>query len=238
MKTIIMSGGKAKPPGSGAATKCATSADDEDVFTTRADIQKEVRSVLEANHGMLTTDQIAIFQSLPYATAKQLVEVILNLVREASAVPLQPKPSPSRASTIVPCDDTFKKIISPCDPDFFVPFKDTFNGATIPEFWQHFRGCLLAAPNGQIGCAKCFVVGSVSTNGTSLLCPKRSQYGDAKKAQEQGCFFIIRSRVAELTAEKQDEVVIYNDAKMQKATKKTSEMAKEILALKRSKVDE
>ena len=236
-KIYSMSGGKAKM----GASKGATSVDDEDVFT-RADIQKEVRSVLAANHGMLTADQVEIFQSLSYATAKQLVEVILNLLREASAVPLQPKPSPSRASVITQCDETFKKIASPCDPDFFIPFKDTFKDSSIPEFWQHFRGHLLAAPNGHIGCASCSVEAVLSANGTSLLCPKRAQYGDAKKAQEQGCFFIIRSRVGELTVEKQDEVSAYNDAKNDvknsKGLKKTSELVKEILANKRAKSDE
>lgn len=228
-----MSGGKAKI----GASKGAAAVDDEDVFT-RADIQKEVRSVLAANHGMLTADQVEIFQSLSYATAKQLVEVILNLLREASAVPLQPKPSPSRASVITQCDDTFKKIASPCDPDFFIPFKDTFKDSSIPEFWQHFRGHLLAAPNGHIGCASCCVEAVLSANGTSLLCPKRAQYGDAKKAQEQGCFFIIRSRVGELTVEKQDEVSAYNDAKNSKSLKKTSELVKEIFANKRAKSDD
>jgi hypothetical protein len=163
-----MSGGRAKM----GASKAATSVDDEDVYT-RADIQKEVQSVLAANHGMLTADQVEIFQSLSFATAKQLVEVILNLLREASAVPLQPTPSPSRASVITQCDETFKKIASPCDPEFFIPFKDTFKDSSIPEFWQHFRGHLLAATNGHIGCASCSVEAVLSANGTSLASPTR-----------------------------------------------------------------
>ena len=82
--------------------------------------------------------------------------------------------------------------------------------------------------NGQIGCASCSVEAVLSANGSSLLRPKRSQYGDAKKAQEQGCFFIIRSRNGELTVEKQDDVLAYNDNKNSKGLKKTSEMAKEM----------
>jgi hypothetical protein len=80
----------------------------------------------------------------------------------------------------------------------------------------------------------------VSSNGTSLLCPKRSQFPDAKKAQEQGCFFILKIRVAEITAEKQEEVLAYNDSKSAKGSmvKKTSDIAKEILAIKRAKLDE
>jgi hypothetical protein len=79
---------------------------------------------------------------------------------------------PSRASVITQCDETFKKIASLCDPDFFIPFKDTFKDSSIPEFWQHFRGHLLAAPNGHIiGCASCSVEAVLSANGTiELLC--------------------------------------------------------------------
>lgn len=201
---------------------------------TRADILKEVRAVLDANH--FTPEQTDIFESLGYVNAQQLIAVVLNLVKEAS-VGSQTKPSPSRVSVAIPCDESFKTITSACDPEFFLPFKDTFKDTTIPEFWQHFRGPLLAAPNGQIGCASCSVVGCFSANGSSLLCPKRSQYGDAKKAQEQGCFFIIRSRIAEHTVEKQEEIQTYNDAKNSKGLKKTSALAKEILA-KRAKLDD
>ena len=124
--------------------------------------------------------------------------------------------------------------------NFFFPFKDSFKDVPIPQFWQHFRGPLLVSPEGHIECATCRVEAVVSSNGTSLLCPKRSQFPDARKAQEQGCFFILKIRVAEITAEKQDEVLAYNDSKSAKGSmvKKTSDIAKEILAIKRAKPDE
>ena len=53
-------------------------------------------------------------------------------------------------------------------------------------------------------------------------------------------FFILKIRVAEITAEKQDEVLAYNDSKSAKGSMvtKTSDIAKEILAIKRAKPDE
>lgn len=223
-----MSGGKAVPP----MSKRATS--DSDVIS-RAEILREVRAVLDSNH--FTPEQIDIFESLGYVSAQQLIAVVLNLVKEAS-VGSQLKPSPSRTSVIVTCNETFKKIMSPCDPDFFAPFRDTFKGVAIPEFWQHFRGPVLVSPEGHFGCAMCGVEAVVSSNGTSLLCPKRSQFPDAKKAQEQGCFFILKIRVAEITAEKQNDVLVYNHSKSANGTKKASDIAKEILATKRVKLDD
>jgi hypothetical protein len=126
-----------------------------------------------------------------------------------------------------------KLMSSPCDPEFFVPFKESFNESKIPEFWQHYRGNLLAAPDGRIGCAGCCVEAVVSTNGFSLVCPKRSQFESAKRAQEQGCFFILKARCAELTVTKQEDILLYNSSKCSKTVKKTSELAKEILATKR-----
>jgi hypothetical protein len=66
------------------------------------------------------------------------------------AVPLQLKPSPSRASVIVPCDDTFKKITSTCDPDF-LPSSRTratvqrfpnFGSTSVALFWLRKTGRL------------------------------------------------------------------------------------------------
>jgi hypothetical protein len=223
-----MSGGRPKPS---AATRAGVSSEDA-IAIFYADIEKEVKIVLEANQSFLNAEQSDIFHSLAYVNAQQLVALLLNLVKEASVVP-QPKPSPSRNSVIVPTDSSFKLMSSPCDPEFFVPFKESFNESKIPEFWQHFRGNLLAAPDGRIGCAGCCVEAVVSTNGYSLVCPKRSQFESAKRAQEQGCFFILKARCAELTVTKQEDILLYNSSKCSKTVKKTSELAKEILATKR-----
>jgi len=225
-----MSGSKPK-------ASAATKAGEDEIAISHADIQKEVKIVLEANQSFLNSEQVDIFKSLAFVNAQQLVTLLLNLVKEASVVPLPPKPSPSRTSAIVPTDSSFKLMSSPCDPDFFLPFKESFNESKIPEFWQHFRGNILAAPDGRIGCAACSVEAVVSTNGFSLLCPKRSQFESAKRAQDQGCLFILKTRCAELTVTKQEDILLYNASKCCKAVKKTSELAKEILATKR-KLDE
>jgi hypothetical protein len=225
-----MSGSKPK-----AATKAGACSEDA-IAISHADIEKEVKIVLDANQSFLNSEQVDIFNSLAFVNAQQLVALLLNLVKEASVVP-PPKPSPSRTSVIVPTDSSFKLMSSPCDPDFFVPFKESFNESKIPEFWQHFRGNILAAPDGRIGCAACCVEAVISTNGFSLLCPKRSQFESAKRAQDQGCLFILKTRSAELTVTKQEDILLYNSSKCCKAVKKTSDLAKEILATKR-KLDE
>ena len=201
----------------------------------------EIQIKLLANTGVLNADNAIIMESLGVADTKEIVDMFFNVLIEKQDLQIAlPKPSPSKASAVISCNENFKRIMSPCDPEFLFPFRDSFKGIPIPEFWQHFRGPLLVSPEGQFGCATCRVEAVVSSNGTSLLCPKRSQFPDAKKAQEQGCFFILKIRVAEITAEKQDEVLSYNDSKSAKGSmvKKTSDIAKEILAIKRAKLDE
>jgi hypothetical protein len=199
----------------------------------------EIQLKLQANHGVLNAENAIIIETLGVADTKDIIEMVFNLlIEKQNQQTAPPKPSPSRASVVIPCDESFKMIVSPCDPAFLFPFRDSFKEVPIPEFWQHFRGPLLVSPEGHFGCAMCRVEAVVSSNGTSLLCPKRSQFPDAKKAQEQGCFFILKVRVAEITAEKQDDVLAYNDAKSAKMVKKTSDIAKEILAAKRAKADE
>ena len=199
----------------------------------------EIQLKLQANHGALNAENAIIMESLGVADTKDIIDMFFNLLIEKQDQQTAiPKPSPSRASVVIPCDESFKRIMSPCDPEFLFPFRDSFKGVPIPEFWQHFRGPLLVSPEGRFGCAICRVEAVVSSNGTSLLCPKRSQFPDAKKAQEQGCFFILKVRVAEITADKQDDVLVYNDSKSAKVVKKTSDLAKEILAAKRAKSDE
>ena len=114
-----MSGSKPK-------ASAATKAGEDEIAISHADIQKEVKIVLEANQSFLNSEQVDIFKSLAFVNAQQLVALLLNLVKEASVVP-PPKPSPSRSSVIVPTDSSFKLMLSPCDPDFFVPFKESFN---------------------------------------------------------------------------------------------------------------
>ena len=211
-----MSSSKPKTP---AATKAGACFEDESAIT-HADIQKEVKVVLEANQSFLNSEQVDIFNSLAFANAQQLVALLLNLVKEAIVVPVPPKPSPSRSSVMVPTDSSFKLMSSPCDPDFFVPYKESFNESKIPKFWQHFRGNILAAPDGRIGCAACGVEAVVSTNGFSLLCPKRSQFESAKKAQDQGCLFILKARCADITVTKQEDILLYNASKCCKAAVK------------------
>ena len=204
-------------------------------------LSAEIQIKLLANTGVLNADNALIMDSLGLADPKDIVDMFFNVLIEKQDLQIAlPKPSPSKASAVISCNETFKRIMSPCDPEFFFPFKDSFKDVPIPQFWQHFRGPLLVSPEGQFGCATCRVEAVVSSNGTSLLCPKRSQFPDAKKAQEQGCFFILKIRVAEITAEKQDEVLAYNDSKSAKGSmvKKTSDIAKEILAIKRAKPDE
>ena len=204
-------------------------------------LSAEIQIKLLANIGVLNADNALIMESLGVADTKDVVEMFFNVLVEKQDLQIAvPKPSPSKASAVISCNENFKRIMSPCDPEFLFPFRDSFKGVPIPEFWQHFRGPLLVSPEGQFGCAMCRVEAVVSSNGTSLLCPKRSQFPDAKKAQEQGCFFILKIRVAEITAEKQDEVLAYNDSKSAKGSmvKKTSDIAKEILAIKRAKPDE
>ena len=202
-------------------------------------LSAEIQIKLLANTGVLNADNALIMESLGVADTKDIVDMFFNVLIEKQDLQIAlPKPSPSKASAVISCNETFKRIMSPCDPEFFFPFKDSFKDVPIPQFWQHFRGPLLVSPEGQFGCATCRVEAVVSSNGTSLLCPKRSQFPDAKKAQEQGCFFILKIRVAEITAEKQDEVLAYNDSKSAKVVKKTSDIAKEILAAKRVKPDE
>ena len=204
-------------------------------------LSAEIQIKLLANTGVLNADNALIMESLGLADPKDNVDMFFNVLIEKQDLQIAlPKPSPSKASAVISCNETFKRIMSPCDPEFFFPFKDSFKDVPIPQFWQHFRGPLLVSPEGQFGCATCRVEAVVSSNGTSLLCPKRSQFPDAKKAQEQGCFFILKIRVAEITAEKQDEVLAYNDSKSAKGSmvKKTSDIAKEILAIKRAKPDE
>jgi hypothetical protein len=199
----------------------------------------EIQLKLQANHGVLDAENAIIMESLGVGDTKDIIDMFFNLLIETQDQQIAPpKPSPSRASVVIPCDETFKRIMSPCDPEFLFLFRDSFKGVPIPEFWQHFRGPLLVSPEGQFGCAMCKVEAVVSSNGTSLLCPKRSQFPDAKKAQEQGCFFILKVRVAEITADKQDDILAYNDSKSAKVVKKTSDIAKEILAAKRVKPDE
>jgi hypothetical protein len=204
-------------------------------------LSAEIQIKLLANTGVLNADNALIMESLGVADTKDIVDMFFNVLIEKQDLQIAlPKPSPSKASAVISCNETFKRIMSPCDPEFFFPFKDSFKDVPIPQFWQHFRGPLLVSPEGQFGCATCRVEAVVSSNGTSLLCPKRSQFPDAKKAQEQGCFFILKIRVAEITAEKQDNVLEYNDSKSVKGSmvKKTSDIAKEILAIKRAKPDE
>ena len=204
-------------------------------------LSAEIQIKLLANIGVLNADNALIMESLGVADTKDVVEMFFNVLVEKQDLQIAvPKPSPSKASAVISCNENFKRIMSPCDPEFLFPFRDSFKGVPIPEFWQHFRGPLLVSPEGQFGCAMCRVEAVVSSNGTSLLCPKRSQFPDAKKAQEQGCFFILKIRVAEITAEKQDEVLSYNDSKSAKGSmvKKTSDIAKEILAIKRAKPDD
>jgi hypothetical protein len=201
----------------------------------------EIQIKLLANTGVLNSDNAIIMESLGVADAKEIVDMFFNVLIEKQDLQIAlPKPSPSKASAVISCNENFKRIMSPCDPEFLFPFRDSFKGVPIPEFWQHFRGPLLVSPEGQFGCATCKVEAVVSSNGTSLLCPKRSQFPDAKKAQEHGCFFILKIRVAEITAEKQDEILAYNDSKSAKGSivKKTSDIAKEILAIKRAKQDD
>jgi hypothetical protein len=198
----------------------------------------EIQIKLLANTGVLNADNALIMESLGVADTKEIVDMFFNVLIEKQDLQISvPKPSPSKASAVISCNENFKRIMSPCDPEFLFPFRDSFKGVPIPEFWQHFRGPLLVSPEGQFGCATCRVEAVVSSNGTSLLCPKRSQFPDAKKAQEQGCFFILKIRVAEITAEKQDDILAYNDCKSAKGSmvKKTSDIAKEILATKRAK---
>ena len=204
-------------------------------------LSAEIQIKLLANTGVLNADNALIMDSLGLADPKDIVDMFFNVLIEKQDLQIAlPKPSPSKASAVISCNENFKRIMSPCDPEFLFPFRDSFKGIPIPEFWQHFRGPLLVSPEGQFGCATCRVEAVVSSNVTSLLCPKRSQFPDAKKAQEQGCFFILKIRVAEITAEKQDEVLAYNDSKSAKGSmvKKTSDIAKEILAIKRAKPDE
>lgn len=204
-------------------------------------LSAEIQIKLLANIGVLHADNALIMESLGVADTKDVVEMFFNVLVEKQDLQIAvPKPSPSKSSAVISCNENFKRIMSPCDPEFLFPFRDSFKGVPIPEFWQHFRGPLLVSPEGQFGCAMCRVEAVVSSNGTSLLCPKRSQFPDAKKAQEQGCFFILKIRVAEITAEKQDEVLSYNDSKSAKGSmvKKTSDIAKEILAIKRAKPDD
>jgi hypothetical protein len=201
----------------------------------------EIQIKLLAHTGVLNADNAIIMESLGVADNKEIADMFFNVLIEKQDLQIAlPKPSPSKGSAVISCNETFKRIMSPCDPEFLFPFRDSFKGVPIPEFWQHFRGPLLVSPEGQIGCATCKVEAVVSSNGTSLLCPKRSQFPDAKKAQEQGCFFILKIRVAEITAEKQDEILAYNDSKSAKGSivKKTSDIAKEILAIKRAKQDD
>ena len=201
----------------------------------------EIQIKLLANTGVLNADNAIIMESLGVADTKDIVDMFFNVLIEKQDLQIAlPKPSPSKASAVISCNENFKRIMSPCDPEFLFPFRDSFKGIPIPEFWQHFRGPLLVSQEGQFGCATCRVEAVVSSNGTSLLCPKRSQFPDAKKAQEQGCFFILKIRVAEITAEKQDEILAYNDSKSAKGSivKKTSDIAKEILAIKRAKQDD
>ena len=83
-----MSSSKPKTP---AATKAGACFEDESAIT-HADIQKEVKVVLEANQSFLNSEQVDIFNSLAFANAQQLVALLLNLVKEASVVPVPPKP--------------------------------------------------------------------------------------------------------------------------------------------------
>jgi hypothetical protein len=137
----------------------------------------EIQIKLLANTGVLNADNALIMESLGVADTKEIVDMFFNVLIEKQDLQISvPKPSPSKASAVISCNENFKRIMSPCDPEFLFPFRDSFKGVPIPEFWQHFRGPLLVSPEGQFGCATCRVEAVVSSNGTSLLCPKRSQF--------------------------------------------------------------
>ena len=94
----------------------------------------------------------------------------------------------------------WKQIVSPVTPEFFTSFSDFLGDCPVPEGWKHFRGHFYSGRDGKFGCYACSVEAVSSNDGTSFLCPKRSQYGDIKgfgKAQEKGCFAIIKTKILE-----------------------------------------
>jgi hypothetical protein len=174
------------------------------------------------------------------------VEQVFTLIVEKQDAVVMKSPSRTPVSIVsIPKDGSWRQLLSPATPDFFATFSEFLGDCPVPEGWKHFRGQFYAGPDGKFGCIACGVEAVSSNDGCSFLCPKRGQYGDIKgfvKAQEKGCFAIIRKKILECIEKQQDAVCLFNSGpsrvlKNPAIVKPSDAFALEILGRKKQKTE-
>ncbi len=172
------------------------------------------------------------------------MEQVFTLIVEKQDAAVMKSPSRTPVAIVsIPKDGNWKQLLSPATPEFFATFPDFLGDCPVPEGWKHFRGHFYAGPDGKYGCFACGVEAVSSNDGSSFLCPKRSQYGDIKgfgKAQEKGCFAIIKKKLLECIDKHQEAVCLFNAGPPQvskNAAIKSDAFAMEILGRKKPKLE-
>ena len=175
------------------------------------------------------------------------MEQVFTLIVEKQDAAVIKSPSRAPVSIVsIPRESShWKQIVSPVTPEFFASFPDFLGDCPVPEGWKHFRGRFYAGPDGKFGCLACGVEAVSSNDESSFLCPKRSQYGDMKgfgKAQEKGCFAIIKKKILECIDKHQEAVSLFNAgpphvSKNAAIVKPSDAFAMEILGRKKPKLD-
>ena len=172
------------------------------------------------------------------------MEQVFTLIVEKQDAAVMKSPSRTPVAIVsIPKDGSWKQLLSPATPEFFKTFPDL--GDCPVEGWKHFRGNFYAGPNGKFGCFGCGVEAVSSHDGSSFLCPKRTQYGDIKgfgKAQEKGCFAIIKKKILECIDTHQEAVCLFNAGPPQvpknaAIVKPSDAFAMEILCRKKPKLE-
>ena len=174
------------------------------------------------------------------------MDQVFTLIVEKQDAAVMKSPSRTPVAIVsIPKDGNWKQLLSPATPEFFATFPDFLGDCPVPEGWKHFRGHFYAGPDGKYGCFACGVEAVSSNDGSSFLCPKRSQYGDIKgfgKAQEKGCFAIIKKKLLECIDKHQEAVCLFNAGPPQVSqnaaiTKPSDAFAMEILGRKKPKLE-
>ena len=99
----------------------------------------EIQIKLLANTGVLNADNAIIMESLGVADTKEIVDMFFNVLIEKQDLQIAlPKPSPSKASAVISCNENFKRIMSPCDPEFFSHSKIRSRTFPYPNFGSTF----------------------------------------------------------------------------------------------------